>query len=61
MQDVEPGSTLATITAPVDSHQRALQGSGLGFHQVCVRREGIQILAKTGTIPAIMTDDMRVW
>lgn len=57
-EGVEPGSTLATITAlaiPANAPHKDLAWEFVKF--VC-GDEGAQILASTGTIPAIMTDDI---
>lgn len=55
---VEPGSTLATITAlsiPANAPHKDLAWEFVKF--VC-GEEGANILAETGTIPALMTDDI---
>lgn len=55
---VEPGSTLATITSlaiPTSAPNKDLAWDFIKF--VC-GEEGAEILASTGTIPAIMTDDI---
>ena len=57
-EGVEPGSTLATITAlaiPTTAKDKDLSWKFVNF--VC-GQEGADILASTGTIPAIMTDDI---
>lgn len=57
-EGVEPGSTLATITAlsiPVNAPHKEEAWNFIKF--VC-SEEGAEILAKTGTIPALMTDDI---
>ena len=55
-EGVEPGSTLATITAlsiPTSAPNKDLAWE---FVKFVSGEEGAEILAKTGTIPAIMTD-----
>ena len=57
-EGVEPGSTLATITAlaiPTTAKDKDMSWDFIKF--VC-GEEGADILASTGTIPAIMTDDI---
>ncbi len=57
-EGVEPGSTLATITAlsiPTNAPHKDLAWEFVKF--VC-GEEGADILASTGTIPAMMTDDI---
>ena len=57
-EGVEPGSTLATITSlsiPTSAPHKDLAWEFVKF--VC-GEEGADILASTGTIPAIMTDDI---
>ena len=57
-EGVEPGSTLATITAlaiPTTAKDKDLSWEFVKF--VC-GQEGADILASTGTIPAVMTDDI---
>lgn len=57
-EGVEPGSTLATITAlaiPANAPHKDLAWEFVKF--VC-GKEGADILASTGTIPALMTDDI---
>ncbi|MDO5415652.1 MAG: sugar ABC transporter substrate-binding protein [Lachnospiraceae bacterium] len=57
-EGVEPGSTLATITSlaiPTTAPNKELAWDFVKF--VC-GEEGADILASTGTIPAIMTDDI---
>ena len=57
-EGVEPGSTLATITSlaiPTSAPNKDLAWDFIKF--VC-GEEGAEILASTGTIPAIMTDDI---
>lgn len=57
-EGVEPGSTLATITAlaiPATAEDKDLSWEFVKF--VC-GQEGADILAGTGTIPAIMSDDI---
>ena len=57
-EGVEPGSTLATITAlaiPTTAEDKEMSWDFIKF--VC-GEEGADILASTGTIPAIMTDDI---
>ena len=57
-EGVEPGSTLATITAlaiPTSAPHKDLAWEFVKF--VC-GEEGADIIASTGTIPAIMTDDI---
>lgn len=57
-EGVEPGSTLATITSlaiPTTAKDKDMSWDFVKF--VC-GEEGADILASTGTIPAIMTDDI---
>ncbi|MDO4268175.1 MAG: sugar ABC transporter substrate-binding protein [Eubacteriales bacterium] len=57
-EGVEPGSTLATITSlaiPTSAKNKDMSWDFVKF--VC-GEEGADILASTGTIPAIMTDDI---
>lgn len=57
-EGVEPGSTLATITSlaiPTNAPNKELSWEFVKF--VC-GMEGAEVLASTGTIPAVMTDDI---
>ena len=55
---VEPGSTLATITALSIPTSAPHKDQAWDFIKFVCGEEGAEILAKTGTIPAIMTDDI---
>lgn len=57
-EGVEPGSTLATITALSIPTSAPHKDEAWDFIKFVCSEEGAEILAKTGTIPALMTDDI---
>ena len=57
-EGVEPGSTLATITSLAIPTSAPHADQAWDFVKFVCGDEGAQILASTGTIPAIMTDDI---
>lgn len=57
-EGVEPGSTLATITSLAIPTSAPNKDMAWDFIKFVCGEEGAEILASTGTIPAIMTDDI---
>ena len=57
-QGVEPGSTLATITALSIPANAPHKEDAWKFVKFVCGEEGAEILASTGNIPALMTDDI---
>lgn len=57
-EGVEPGSTLATITALAIPTSAPNKDAAWKFVKFVCGTEGADILANTGTIPALMTDDI---
>ncbi len=57
-EGVEPGSTLATITALSIPTSAPHKDQAWDFIKFVCGEEGAEVLASTGTIPAIMTDDI---
>lgn len=57
-EGVEPGSTLATITSLAIPTSAPNKDQAWDFIKFVCGEEGAEILASTGTIPAIMTDDI---
>ncbi|MBS6952959.1 MAG: sugar ABC transporter substrate-binding protein [Enterocloster asparagiformis] len=57
-EGVEPGSTLATITALSIPTSAPHKDQAWDFIKFVCGEEGAKVLASTGTIPAIMTDDI---
>lgn len=57
-EGVEAGSTLATITSLAIPTSAANKDLAWDFIKFVCGEEGAEILASTGTIPAIMTDDI---
>lgn len=57
-EGVEPGSTLATITALSIPASAPHKDQAWDFIKFVCGEEGAEVLASTGTIPAIMTDDI---
>lgn len=55
---VEPGSTLATITSLGIPTTTANKDAAWKFVKFVCGEEGADVLASTGTIPALMTDDI---
>jgi multiple sugar transport system substrate-binding protein len=55
---VKPGTTLGTITSVGVSSASKKQAAALDFVKFVSGPQGASILAKTGTIPAIMSDDV---
>ncbi len=55
---VEPGSTLATITALSIPANAPYKDAAWKFVKFVCGEEGAEILANTGNIPALMTDDI---
>ena len=57
-EGVEPGSTLATITSLAIPTSAPNKDQAWDFIKFVCGEEGAEILASTGTIPAVMTDDI---
>lgn len=57
-EGVEPGSTLATITGLAVASSSKNKEAALDFVKFASGEEGAVVVAKTGTIPAIMSDDV---
>ncbi|MCD7907484.1 MAG: sugar ABC transporter substrate-binding protein [Clostridium sp.] len=57
-EGVEPGSTLATITALSIPTSAPHKDQAWDFIKFVCGEEGAEVLASTGTIPAIMADDI---
>lgn len=57
-EGVEPGSTLATITGLAVASSSKNKEAALDFVKFASGEEGAVVVAKTGTIPAIMSDEV---
>lgn len=57
-EGIEPGSTLATITGLAVASTSKNKEPALDFVKFVSSEEGAAIIAKTGTIPAIMSDEV---